>query len=69
LIESYSPRLPLSSAPLAHEKRQSLHALAALVEWLASRIGSPEKRFTTETQNARRRKKVRFGEDFLCELP
>jgi len=27
-----------------------------------------EKSFTTETQSAQRKKKARFGEDFLCEL-
>jgi len=27
------------------------------------------KNFTTEAQSARRRKKERFGEGFLCELP
>jgi len=27
------------------------------------------KNFTTEAQSARRKKKVRFGEEFLCELP
>ncbi len=33
------------------------------------KVGCTEKTFNTEAQSARRKKKVRFGEEFLCELP
>ncbi len=31
-------------------------------------IGYTKKTFNTEAQSARRKKKARFGEEFLCEL-
>ncbi len=33
------------------------------------KYGFPEKTFNTEVQSAQRKKRVRFGEVFLCELP